>query len=75
MIISNVPEKVIKALEVTYVLQGIKGLEDKDALYLGTSVGVYAVARAIGESDEEDMYPYASAEAYISKVMPVVEEF
>ena len=75
MIISNMPEKIIKVLEATYVLQGIKGLDAKDALYLGSSVGVYDVARAVGESDEEELYPYASAEAYISKVIPVVEEF
>ena len=70
--ISYNPSSILKGIEATCVLKGIKWLFEKDVLYLGASVGAYNVSKFIG-GNEEGIYPYLSDEGYIGKVMSVVE--
>ena len=71
--ISDKVDMIIKSLQATYEVQGVMSLLDKDARYLGATVGVYDINKAHGGPVE--LYPFVSAEEYIAKAIPVVEEF
>ena len=72
MCISDKSDRIIEALRQTYVLNEIKGLFDEKPRYLGASVGTYDVNKSTGGAPE--VYPFMSAEDYLEKVIPVVEE-
>ena len=48
MTISDNPSRIIKVPEAKYVLQGIKGIFDKDIIYLVASVVAYCVSASVG---------------------------
>ena len=71
--ISDKVDDIIKALQATYDIPTVKSLTDEGARYLGAKVGVYDVGMPSG--GPEMLYPYLSAEEYIQKATPIVEQF
>ena len=63
---------IIKGLEATYVLQRVKVIFERDDLYMVSQVGAYDSYKSF-VLNEEEIYPYLSAEGYIGKVIPVVD--
>ena len=72
--ISDNPSSIIRGLQYTYVLHTIKILLDKYDIYLGALVRAYNMSKCVGVKEEE-IYPYISSEAYIGKLITVVEGF
>ena len=61
-------------MEDAYVQQLINRIFYKYAIYMVSSVGAYDFSKSVG-GNEEEIYPYLSAEGYVEKVITVVKEF